>query len=97
MSAHKFKALNGKCTSHKQVLTRHMSHSARNVSFAVLSLTKFENSWCSCDFLEVSQEAKVAPSFSAWPLCCATMLFGHMGHPENAKKLLLPINYTRLQ
>ena len=30
---------------------------------------------CSSDFLEVSQEVKVAPSFSAWPLCRATMLF----------------------
>ena len=48
-------------------------------------LTKLENLRCSCDF--VSQEAKVTQSFSTWPLCHATMLFGHIGCPKNAKKI----------
>ena len=57
-------------------------------SFTVLSVTKLKNSRCSCNFLEVSQEAKVAPFLSAWPLCPATMPFGNMGCPKNAKNYL---------
>ena len=56
-----------------------MSQIVKELSFGVLSDAEFENSWCSCDFLEVSQEAKVSPSFLAWPLCPITMPFGHMG------------------
>ena len=39
-----------------------MSQIAKELSLAVLSITKFENSQCSCNFLEVLQEAKVAPN-----------------------------------
>ena len=53
-----------------------------------MSVTKFENSRCYFDFLDVSQEAKVAPLLSAWPLCPATMPFGNMGCPKNAKNYL---------
>ena len=38
-----------------------MSQIAEELTFAVLSDTKFEISRCFWDFLEVSQEAKVAP------------------------------------
>ena len=65
-----------------------MSQIAKELSFAVLSVTKFKNSRCYFDFLEVSQEAKVAPFLSAWPLCPATMPFGNMGCPKNAKNYL---------
>ena len=41
--------------------TPHMSQIAKNVSFPVLSVFELKNLRCSCDFLEVSQEAKVAP------------------------------------
>ena len=35
-----------------------MSQIAKELSFTVLSFTKLKKSRCSCDFLEVSQEAK---------------------------------------
>ena len=66
-----------------------MSQIAEELSFTVLSVIKFEN-------LEVSQEAKIAPSFSARPLCHATLSFGHKGCPRNAKKLpLLVQNFSK--
>ena len=61
-----------------------MSQIAEDLSFAVLSITKLENSGGSCDFLEVTQGAKVALTFVAWALCPAKMLFGHIGCPKNA-------------
>ena len=63
-----------------------MSQIAEELTFAVLSVTKSENSRCSWDFLEVSQEAKVAPFLSAWPSTTTTMSFGNMGCLKNAKK-----------
>ena len=63
-----------------------MSQIAEELTFAVLSVTKSENSWCSWDFLEVSQEAKVAPFLSSWPSTATTMSLGHRGYPKNAKK-----------
>ena len=71
-----------------------MSQIAEELSFAVLCVTKLRNSWCSCYFLEVSQEAKVAPSFSAGPLCPTTKFFwphgvspcGIFGTPHVAKQ-----------
>ena len=63
-----------------------MSQIAEELTFAVLSVTKFENSRCSWDFLELSQEAKVVPFLSSWPSTAITMSFGHRGYPKNAKK-----------
>ena len=63
-----------------------MSQIAEELTFAVLSVTKLENSWCSWEFLKVSQEAKVAPFLSSWPLSATTMLIGHRGCLKNAKK-----------
>ena len=65
----------------------HMRQIAEKLTFAVLSVTKFENSMCSWDFLEVSQEAKVAPFLSSWPSTATTMSFGHRGYLKNAKKM----------
>ena len=62
-----------------------MSEIAEELTFAVLSVTKFENSQCSGDFLEVSQEAKVAPFLSALPSGATTMWFGQRGYPKKAK------------
>ena len=56
-----------------------MSQIAEELTFAVLSVTKFQNSQCSWDFLEVSQEAKVAPFLSDRPSTATTMSFGHWG------------------
>ena len=64
----------------------HMSQIAEELTFAVLSVTKLENSWCSWEFLKVSQEAKVAPFLSAWPSTATTILIGHRGCLKNAKK-----------
>ena len=66
-----------------------MSQIAEELTFAVLSVTKFENSLCSWDFLKVSQEAKFAPFLSSWPSTATTMLFGHRGYPKNAENALL--------
>ena len=63
-----------------------MSQIAEELTFAVLSVTKFENSRCSWDFLELSQEAKVIPFLSSWPSTAYAMSFGHRGYPKNAKK-----------
>ena len=63
-----------------------MSQIAEELTFAVLSVTKSENSRCSWDFLEVSQEAKVAPFLSSWTSTATTMSFGHRGYLKNAKK-----------
>ena len=68
------------------VVQPHMSQIAEELTFAVLSVTKLENSRCSWDFLEVSQEAKVAPFLSSWPSTATTMSFGHRGYPINAEK-----------
>ena len=57
----------------------HMSQIAEELTFAVLSVTKLENSRCSWEFLKVSQEAKVAPFLSSWPLSATTMLIDHRG------------------
>ena len=65
-----------------------MNQIAEELTFAVLSVTKFENSGCSWEFLKVSQEAKVAPFLSAWPLGVTTMSFGHRGCLKKAKKWL---------
>ena len=54
----------------------HMSPIAEELTFAVLSVTKFQNSQCSWDFFEASQEAEVAPFLSAWPSTATTMSFG---------------------
>ena len=64
----------------------HMSQIAEELTFAVLSVTKLENSRCSWEFLKVSQEAKVAPFLSAWPSTATTMLIGHRGCLKNAQK-----------
>ena len=56
-----------------------------------------KNSRCSCDFLEVCQQAKNTPSFSAWPLCPATMLFGHLWCTKNNKKLPFSIGAVFLE
>ena len=61
------------------VIKTHMSQIAEELTFAGLSVTKFENSRCSWDFLEVSQKAKVAPFLSSWPSTATTMSFGHRG------------------
>ena len=63
-----------------------MSQIAEELTFAVLSVTKFENSRCSWEFSKVSQKAKVAPFLSTWPLGATTMLIGHRGCLKNAKK-----------
>ena len=63
-----------------------MSQIAEELTFAVLSVTKFENSRCSWEFLKVSQKAKVAPFLSSWPSTATTMSFGHRGYLKNAKK-----------
>ena len=63
-----------------------MSQIAEELTFAVLSVTKLENSQCSWEFLKVYQEAKVAPFLSAWPCGATTMSFGHSGCLKNAKK-----------
>ena len=63
-----------------------MSLIAEELTFAVLSVTKFQNSQCSWDFFEASQEAKVAPFLSAWPSTATTMSFGHWGCLKNAQK-----------
>ena len=63
-----------------------MSQIAEELTFAVLSVTKLENSWCSREFLKVSQEAKVAPFLSAWPSTTNTMSFGNSGCLKNSKK-----------
>ena len=68
------------------LMIAYMSQIAEELTFAVLSVTKLENSWCSWDFLEVSQEAKVAPFLSSWPSTATTMSFGHRGNLKNAKK-----------
>ena len=60
----------------------HMSQIAEDLTFAVLSVTKFENSLCSWEFSKVSQEAKVAPFLSAGP-CGATTF-----HAQQAPKLI---------
>ena len=70
----------------QEKLTAHMSQIAEELTFAVLSVTKLENSRCSWEFLKVSQEAKVAPFPSAWPSGATTMLIGHRGCLKNAKK-----------
>ena len=62
-----------------------MSKIVEELSFAVLSVAQSKNSGCSSDFLEISQEAKIAPSFSVRPLCPATMSIGHIGCLKNAK------------
>ena len=67
------------------MLHGHMSQIAEELTFAVLSVTKLENSRCSWEFLKVSQEAKVAPFLSAWPSGATTMWFGQRGYPKNAK------------
>ena len=67
-------------------LPLHMSQIAEELTFAVLSVTKLENSRCSWQFLKVSQEAKVAPFLSAWPSGATTMLIGHRGCLKNSKK-----------
>ena len=64
----------------------YMSQIAEELTFAVLSVTKLENSRCSWEFLKVSQEAKVAPFLSAWPSTVTTMSFGHWGCLKNAQK-----------
>ena len=64
----------------------HMSPIAEELIFAGLSVTKFENSRYSWDFLEVSQEAKVAPFLSSWPYTATTMSFSHREYLKNAKK-----------
>ena len=64
-----------------------MSQIAEELTFAVLSVTKLENSRCSWEFLKVSQEAKVAPFLSAWPCGATTMSFGHRGCLKNANKM----------
>ena len=64
----------------------HMSQIAEELTFAVLSVTKFENSRCFWDFLELSQEANFAPFLSSWPSTATTMSFGHRGYPKNSKK-----------
>ena len=66
--------------------TAHMSQIAEELTFAVLSVTKLENSRCSWEFLKVSQEAKVAPILSSWSCGATTMSFGHWGCLKNAKK-----------
>ena len=63
-----------------------MSRIAEELTFAVLSVTKLENSRFSWEFLKVSQEAKVAPFLSAWPSTATTILIGHRGCLKNAKK-----------
>ena len=63
-----------------------MSQIAEELTFAVLSVTKFENSRCSWDSLELSQEAKVIPFLSSWPSTATTMSFGHRGYSKNDKK-----------
>ena len=63
-----------------------MSQIAEELTFAVLSVTKLENSRCSLEFLKVSQEAKVASFLSAWPSGGTTMSFGHKGYHKNAQK-----------
>ena len=63
-----------------------MSQIAEELTFAVLSVTKFENSRCSWEFSKVSQKAKVAPFLSAWPSGVTSMSFGHRGCLKNAKK-----------
>ena len=63
-----------------------MSQIAEELTFAVLSVTKLENSQCSWEFLKVSQEAKVAPFLSAWPSGATTMLIGHRGCLKKSKK-----------
>ena len=67
-------------------IDKHMSQIAEEPTFAVLSVTKSENSRCSWDFLEVSQEANVAPFLSSWTSTATTMSFGHRGYLKNAKK-----------
>ena len=62
-----------------------MSKIVEELSFAVLSVAQSKNSRCSSDFLEVSQEAKIAPSFSVRPLCPATMSIGTWGVPKMPK------------
>ena len=62
----------------------YMSQIAEELTFAVLSVTKLENSRCSWEFSKVSQEAKVAPFLSAWPSGATTMLIGHRGCLNNA-------------
>ena len=64
-----------------------MSQIAEELTFAVLSVTKLENSRCSWEFSKVSQEAKVAPFLSAWPSGATKMSFGHRGCLKNAKKM----------
>ena len=70
-----------------------MSQIAEELTFAVLSVTKLENSWCSWEFSKVSQEAKVAPFLSAWPSGATTMSFGHRGCLKNAKNGLFWENF----
>ena len=53
------------CVGLEQNEIYHMSQIAEELTFAVLSVTKFENSLCSWEFSKVSQEAKVAPFLSA--------------------------------
>ena len=64
----------------------HMSQIAEELTFAVLSVTKVENSRCSREYLKVSQEAKVTPFISAWLSGATTMSFGHRGCLKNVKK-----------
>ena len=63
----------------------HMSQIAEELTFAVLRVTKFENSRCSWEFSKVSQKAKVASFLSAWPSGLTTMSFGHRGCLINTK------------
>ena len=63
-----------------------MSQIAEELTFAVLSVTKFKDSRCSWNFLELSQEAEVASFLSAWPSVGTTMSFGHKGYHKNAQK-----------
>ena len=62
-----------------------MNQIAEELTFAVLSVTKFENSRCSREFLKVSQKAQVAPFLLAWPSGATTISFGHKECLKNAK------------
>ena len=66
-----------------------MSQIAEELSFGVLSVTKFKTSRCSCNFLGVPQKAKVAPSFSAWSLCPSTCCLATLGVAKFQKKIFL--------